>query len=139
MSGSEYGDRNVLLRSNSSASEDDLEAQPTPRSGNKGIKDLLKRLDRGFSNRRFISFNRRSFDGSRHHQLQQNSVHSHSHSDPGVSGDAGEEEMLGDFAPPEWALLLIGCLLGLATGLCVAAFNRGVSWKNLLLKKNCST
>ncbi|XP_071907664.1 chloride channel protein CLC-f-like isoform X4 [Coffea arabica] len=126
MSGSEYGDRNVLLRSNSSASEDDLEAQPTPRSGNKGIKDLLKRLDRGFSNRRFISFNRRSFDGSRHHQLQQNSVHSHSHSDPGVSGDAGEEEMLGDFAPPEWALLLIGCLLGLATGLCVAAFNRGV-------------
>ncbi|CDP13633.1 unnamed protein product [Coffea canephora] len=126
MSGSEYGDRNVLLRSNSSASEDDLEAQPTPRSGNKGIKDLLKRLDRGFSNRRFISFNRRSFDGNRHHQLQQNSVHSHSHSDPGVSGDAGEEEMLGDFAPPEWALLLIGCLLGLATGLCVAAFNRGV-------------
>ncbi|XP_027061374.2 chloride channel protein CLC-f isoform X2 [Coffea arabica] len=126
MSGSEYGDRNVLLRSNSSASEDDLEAQPTPRSGNKGIKDLLKRLDGGFSNRRFISFNRRSFDGNRHHQLQQNSVHSHSHSDPGVSGDAGDEEMLGDFAPPEWALLLIGCLLGLATGLCVAAFNRGV-------------
>ncbi|KAH9627057.1 hypothetical protein KSS87_023745 [Heliosperma pusillum] len=33
-------------------------------------------------------------------------------------------EALGD--PPEWALLLIGCLLGLATGLCVAAFNRGV-------------
>nr|XP_027061375.1 chloride channel protein CLC-f isoform X3 [Coffea arabica] len=126
MSGSEYGDRNVLLRSNSSASEDDLEAQPTPRSGNKGIKDLLKRLDGGFSNCRFISFNRRSFDGNRHHQLQQNSVHSHSHSDPGVSGDAGDEEMLGDFAPPEWALLLIGCLLGLATGLCVAAFNRGV-------------
>ncbi|KAF7085608.1 hypothetical protein CFC21_089016 [Triticum aestivum] len=36
----------------------------------------------------------------------------------------GEE--LGDGAPPEWALLLIGCLLGLATGICVAAFNRGV-------------
>lgn len=33
-------------------------------------------------------------------------------------------EALGD--PPEWALLLIGCLLGLTTGLCVAAFNRGV-------------
>lgn len=130
MSGGEYGDQNVLLRSNSSASEDDLEAQPTPRSGNKGIKDLLKRLDRGFSNRRFISFNRRSFDGIRRHQLQQNSVHSHAHSDGtsngNGSGDAGDEEMLGDFAPPEWALLLIGCLLGLATGLCVAAFNRGV-------------
>lgn len=35
--------------------------------------------------------------------------------------------MLGDGAPPEWALLLIGCLLGVATGLCVASFNRGVS------------
>lgn len=33
---------------------------------------------------------------------------------------------LADGAPPEWALLLIGCLLGLATGVCVAAFNRGV-------------
>lgn len=29
-------------------------------------------------------------------------------------------------APPEWALLLVGCLLGLATGLFVAAFNNGV-------------
>ncbi|KAI7752121.1 hypothetical protein M8C21_031645 [Ambrosia artemisiifolia] len=25
--------------------------------------------------------------------------------------------------PPEWAMLLIGCLIGVATGLCVAAFN----------------
>ncbi|KAJ3677585.1 hypothetical protein LUZ60_003309 [Juncus effusus] len=36
------------------------------------------------------------------------------------------EEELADGAPPEWALLLIGCLLGVATGICVAAFNRGV-------------
>jgi hypothetical protein len=41
--------------------------------------------------------------------------------------EAGEDDELGDGAPPEWALLLIGCLLGLATGICVAAFNRGVS------------
>jgi hypothetical protein len=40
---------------------------------------------------------------------------------------AGDDDELGDGAPPEWALLLIGCLLGLATGICVAAFNRGVS------------
>lgn len=40
---------------------------------------------------------------------------------------AGEDDELGDAAPPEWVLLLIGCLLGLATGICVAAFNRGVS------------
>ncbi|KAL3508297.1 hypothetical protein ACH5RR_027698 [Cinchona calisaya] len=113
MSGADYNDHNVLLPSNSSAPEEDLEAQPTPRNG---IQDLLKRLDRGISIRRFVSFNRRSSDGDRHHH----SAPSHSHS------DAGDDEMLGDFAPPEWALLLIGCLLGLATGLCVAAFNRWV-------------
>ncbi|KAJ4811129.1 Chloride channel protein [Rhynchospora pubera] len=49
--------------------------------------------------------------------------------DPNVNamsprGVASDE--LADGAPPEWALLLIGCLLGLATGVCVAAFNRGV-------------
>eukprot|EP00252_Welwitschia_mirabilis_P008197 TRINITY_DN19922_c0_g1_i1.p1 TRINITY_DN19922_c0_g1~~TRINITY_DN19922_c0_g1_i1.p1 ORF type:complete len:739 (+),score=142.14 TRINITY_DN19922_c0_g1_i1:507-2723(+) len=33
---------------------------------------------------------------------------------------------LGQGAPPEWALLLIGCLLGLGTGLCVALFNYAV-------------
>ncbi|GFS45236.1 chloride channel F [Actinidia rufa] len=43
----------------------------------------------------------------------------------GGGGDGGDD-FLADSAPPEWALLLIGCLLGLATGLCVAAFNRGV-------------
>lgn len=42
------------------------------------------------------------------------------------SGNFGSQDRLGEGAPPEWALLLIGCLLGLATGLCVAAFNHGV-------------
>lgn len=147
MAGGEFGDHNVLLRSNSSASEDDLEAQPTPSSGKKGIRDLLKRLDRRFnSSRRFSGFNRRSLDGAHHH----NSVPSPSYSDHGVNygysnsttnvngnlsahAHVGEADMVGDFAPPEWALLLIGCLLGLATGLCVAAFNRGVGLKILSL------
>lgn len=40
---------------------------------------------------------------------------------------------LADGGPPEWALLLIGCLLGLATGVCVAAFNRGVRFSFLCL------
>eukprot|EP00249_Psilotum_nudum_P012087 c23575_g1_i1 orf=706-2160(-) len=35
-------------------------------------------------------------------------------------------ERVSDKVPPEWALLLIGCLLGLTTGLFVVAFNRGV-------------
>ncbi|KAH0721861.1 hypothetical protein KY289_004905 [Solanum tuberosum] len=117
MSGGEYSDRNVLLRSNSSVSDGDLEGQFPHRTGNKGITDLLKRLDRGFSNRRLSSVKRSDRDQP-------------SSSDHGVSssvtGDCRDDEILGNSAPPEWALLLVGCLLGLATGLCVAGFNRGV-------------
>lgn len=120
MSGGEYSDRNVLLRSNSS-SDGDLEAQfhhKTGSSSSKGITDLLKRLDRGFSNRRSTSV-KRTDRGDQP-----------SSSDHGVSSSnhcRDDDEILGESAPPEWALLLVGCLLGVATGLCVAAFNRGVS------------
>ncbi|KAJ8542780.1 hypothetical protein K7X08_005303 [Anisodus acutangulus] len=110
---SEYGDHNVLLRSTSSASEGgDLENQSSPRrtTNSRSIKDLLKRLDRGFSGRR---------SGTDH-----NEHYSSSSSPPSPSNR--RDEILGDSAPPEWAMLLVGCLLGLATGLCVAAFNRGV-------------
>lgn len=140
----EYSDHEALISSNSPVSDGDLESQLTPRSGSKGIKDLLKRLDLSFSNRR-LSGSRRSFDGDRNKHRRSSSSSSPSRLDQAVnncsssnningnlnrsgSGNVGgDEEMLGDFAPPEWALLLIGCLLGLATGLCVAAFNRGVS------------
>lgn len=48
-----------------------------------------------------------------------------------VEGSDGEStcatDALSDGAPPEWALLLVGCLLGLTTGVCVAAFNHVVS------------
>lgn len=110
-------------------------------SGGGGIKDLLKQLDRGFSGggRRF-SFKRldrdRNIDrdhtsssaaaaGGDHHHHH----HHHDYDDSAAiadGGGGGGGDVLGDSAPPEWALLLIGCLLGLATGLCVAAFNRGV-------------
>ncbi|PHT35476.1 Chloride channel protein CLC-f [Capsicum baccatum] len=119
MSGGEYSDRNVLLRSNSS-SDGDLEAQfhhKTGSSSSKGITDLFKRLDRGFSNRRSTSV-KRTDRGDQP-----------SSSDHGVSSSnhcRDDDEILGESAPPEWALLLVGCLLGVATGLCVAAFNRGV-------------
>lgn len=118
MSGGEYSDRNVLLRSNSSASDGDLEGQFPNRTGSKSITELLKRLDRGFSSRRSLSGRR--FDRDQ----PSSSDHGVSSS---VSGNYRDDEILGDSAPPEWALLLVGCLLGLATGLCVAAFNRGVS------------
>lgn len=115
MSGGEYGDHNVLLRSTSSASEGDMESQSSPRRANtRSIKDLLKRLDRGFSGRR-------SSDRDHRHSLSPSPSNRR-----GVSSTA--DEILGDSAPPEWAMLLVGCLLGLATGLCVAGFNRGVSY-----------
>lgn len=45
---------------------------------------------------------------------------------PPQSSTSHRNDELRDSSPPEWALLLLGCLLGLATGLFVAAFNRGV-------------
>ncbi|PIA53785.1 hypothetical protein AQUCO_00900396v1 [Aquilegia coerulea] len=88
--------RTNIKRSNSLASELDLEAH---RVMKKGIKDHLKKLDPEISGRQFSN---------------------HSNKDPLFYDTPAES------SPPEWALLLIGCLLGLATGIFVAAFNRGV-------------
>ncbi|KAK8318084.1 hypothetical protein V6Z12_A13G151800 [Gossypium hirsutum] len=144
--GGEYSDQRHLLRSNSHKDEQhdkeenpgDLESQVTyHNSNNAGFNDLVKYLGRGFSARR-LSFKRLDRDGDRgrersspssldhhhhphhhHHHHQQHQGHYHSY-----VGDAADP--LGDSAPPEWALLLIGCLLGVASGLFVAAFNGGV-------------
>ncbi|KAJ6800479.1 chloride channel protein CLC-f [Iris pallida] len=111
MSGSEpfhSTDHKSLLHS----TNPDLEAQPTSSTSvvakKNGIGDLLRHLDRGLSGRRL---SRRQLDRG---------------GSPHSSADGRSHDALADGAPPEWALLLIGCLLGLATGLCVAAFNRGV-------------
>lgn len=139
-SGGEYNDRAILLRSNSSGSECDLErggGQSPNRNNNTSNKggfasDLLKRLDRGLtgSGRRLSVKLRPDRD---HHRLSSSSPSSPSPSDqaPVTANAADGEDFLGDSAPPEWALLLIGCLLGVATGLCVASFNRGVSFEVL--------
>ncbi|KAL2467010.1 Chloride channel protein CLC-f [Abeliophyllum distichum] len=88
--------------------------------------DLLKRLDRGLSGsgRRLRVKLWPDRDGRRlsssYSQLSHRSVSSND------GGGGGSNDILGESAPPEWALLLIGCLLGVATGLCVATFNRGV-------------
>ncbi|KAL2455128.1 Chloride channel protein CLC-f [Abeliophyllum distichum] len=135
-SGGDCSDRDLLLRSNISAPDGDLEAGgalSTPKHGNisnnKGgvASDLLKRLDRGLSaSGRRLSVKLRSDRDP--HRLSSSSPSSTLHSDHGVNSNAGGggDDFLGDSAPPEWALLLIGCLLGVATGLCVASFNRGV-------------
>ncbi|XP_073025905.1 chloride channel protein CLC-f-like isoform X4 [Primulina eburnea] len=130
--GGQLEDRS-LLRSYSSASDGDLErggSQSPPRrnigSNNKGClpSDLLKRLDRGLSGSGSrLSVNLRS-ERDHHRHPSPASPTSSNHF---VSADADSgDNSLGNSAPPEWALLLIGCLLGVATGLCVAAFNRGV-------------
>ncbi|PUZ52057.1 hypothetical protein GQ55_6G240100 [Panicum hallii var. hallii] len=93
-------------------SSSDPDSPATPRRSR--MRDLLRNLDRRLSNRS------RGGEGA--------AAAGHSGGEAGASPRRGEEDSdeLGDGAPPEWALLLVGCLLGLATGICVAAFNRGV-------------
>ncbi|PKA51354.1 Chloride channel protein CLC-f [Apostasia shenzhenica] len=110
----EFDDRKELLRSAPSGSDPDLEAQtsklPSPlelsaRKSGKGIVSVLRQLSGRQLSRR------------QSYRVGSPSVRE--------GGDPPCDE-LGDGAPPEWALLLISCLLGVVTGICVAAFNRGV-------------
>lgn len=125
----EYSDQRHLLRSNSRKDEDDdddndydddLESQMS-NNHNNAFTDLFKHLDRGFSARR-ISFKR--LDRDRDRSSPSSIDHHHNHH--AYVMDAADA--LGDSAPPEWALLLISCLLGVASGLFVAAFNKGVGF-----------
>jgi hypothetical protein len=122
-------DRASLLRSHPAAAASSSLSCPSPRASAShrhadveaadeasprrvgGVRGLLRHLDRRVASRG--SARRHQPDRAPEQPSQQQRER------------AGEE--LGDGAPPEWALLLIGCLLGLATGICVAAFNRGVS------------
>ncbi|CAN6280165.1 unnamed protein product [Urochloa humidicola] len=90
-----------------------------------GVRGLLRHLERRMSARGSGSWRRQ------HQHYQQLDSPAAAEQPPQRQREraeaAGEDDdELGDGAPPEWALLLIGCLLGLATGICVAAFNRGV-------------
>ncbi|KAL8215666.1 hypothetical protein R6Q57_022503 [Mikania cordata] len=122
MSEGDHSDNAVQLRSNSSSSDRDLECQVSPAKSsarsNTSIKDLWNKVDRAFSDIH-LSIKRRS---------PRARWPDRDHLSPGriVGNGGGDDEILGDGAPPEWALLLVGCLLGVATGLCVAAFNRVV-------------
>ncbi|KAL6912221.1 hypothetical protein ACP4OV_001026 [Aristida adscensionis] len=91
-----------------------------------GVRGLLRHLDRRMSAR---GSGRRSHQQQQHYQYQQLDRPAAAAAEQPTQQQrdrAAAEDELGDGAPPEWALLLIGCLLGLATGICVAAFNRGV-------------
>lgn len=133
--GGEYSDQNRLLNSansNNYDEENELEAQDGRSSslnrsasssrggGGGGFRDLLKHLDRGFSGRRHSLKRPEIRDNSNRNTIVDNH-HQLNHLNASDAND-----VLGDSAPPEWALLLLGCLLGLATGLFVAAFNRWV-------------
>ncbi|GJZ81133.1 hypothetical protein Tco_0646127 [Tanacetum coccineum] len=113
-------DHTVLLRSTSSDNKDPESQISSPKlssSGRISKSSIWNRLDRAFSGKR-LSIKKRSPRGVR--WTERDRVLSPR------NGGGGEDEVLADGAPPEWALLLISCLLGLATGLCVAAFNRGL-------------
>ncbi|KAI3789272.1 hypothetical protein L2E82_02064 [Cichorium intybus] len=104
MSGGDHSDHAILLWSNSSSSDKDLEGQVSSAKSSgrstKSIKDLWNRLDRAFSGRR-LSIKRRSPRARRSVRI---------HISPRrvlENGDgAGDDEILGDGAPPEWALPL---------------------------------
>ena len=126
-------------------------------SGKRGvILDMFHHLNRGgsFSGRR-LSYKRHDMDNhaatfsptslnivgrartasssssssssDRHNNFNSYPLHAPTGSDTEI------DENVDDTAAPEWALLLIACLLGLATGLCVAAFNMGVCFSHLLI------
>ncbi|WCJ32529.1 Chloride channel protein CLC-f [Euphorbia peplus] len=139
----EFSDQNHLLRSTDDFVSRDLEVQipsstiaatTTTSSPGKAaaFKDLLlKHLDRGLSGRRLSTSSRRdsprhSLSNSRNQNQNQNHRNAREGRRGGEDGDEDDDDVLADTAPPEWVLLLLGCLLGLASGLCVAAFNKGV-------------
>ncbi|RZC16126.1 chloride channel protein CLC-f-like isoform X1 [Glycine soja] len=110
------------------ASEDDVEVRGSElalavvngssgnNNNNRGFRDLLR-----------LSGHRHSFkhidkEGDRDRDRDRRDQNRHLHD---VDLDSSVD-VLGDSAPPEWALLLFGCLIGLTTGLFVALFNKGV-------------
>lgn len=100
----------------SPVSNADLES-PSLSPRRKGISDFIRQIDRRLSGRRLSKLvSSGSTTGSLSPMYR-------------YSSGEGSPDALGEGAPPEWALLLIGCLLGLATGICVAAFNGGVSFE----------
>ncbi|KAL5802056.1 hypothetical protein ACOSQ4_030361 [Xanthoceras sorbifolium] len=132
------GDERHALRSNPEDDDHDLEADPPTRNtpvasattattpSSSTFKDIFKQFDRGFSGRRH-SFRDRDRDRERDRELSHSLSNLHSSSSSAVDHHYDDgRDVLGDSAPPEWALLLIGCLIGLASGLCVAFFNKGV-------------
>ncbi|CAK7323904.1 unnamed protein product [Dovyalis caffra] len=150
----EYSDQKHLLKSNSSKSQqhndedgddeevdnNDLEAAQggTNRSsssnnsrGGAGHKSSIKDLIRGLSGRRPSSLNNNHHHDHTDYDDHTSSISDHNHRNRNYrhrinNHHDDNDDVLEDDATPEWALLLIGCLLGLASGLCVAAFNYGV-------------
>ncbi|KAF3511923.1 hypothetical protein F2Q69_00010154, partial [Brassica cretica] len=144
----EYNEDRHLLRSTdgdevvNGRGEGDLDVEsqsPAIRNSTGGVRNLFKHLDRRFSlSGRRLSFKRLDnirFDRSHHHPSSSSPLSAAGEGD-GVDDrdylnddeygfDEGND-VLGDSAPPEWALLLIGCLIGVAAGICVAGFNKGV-------------
>lgn len=132
--GDEYQESDRLLRSSDTSSENaeqedernSEQAQP-PQSAAHSDAEIKHSDDRGFSySARRLTVNRlESRDKDR-------VVLSTLDPPPPPATFHHQNNELRDSSPPEWALLLLGCLLGLATGLFVAAFNSGVFISSLI-------
>ncbi|KAL2335840.1 hypothetical protein Fmac_010286 [Flemingia macrophylla] len=116
-------------------SEDDVEARGSELAvvtgsgnggggSNKGLRDLLRLSGNRHSFKRIDKEEDRDRDRDRNRDRERDRRDQNRHHHD-VDLDSSVD-VLGDSAPPEWALLLIGCLIGLTTGLFVAFFNKGV-------------
>ncbi|CDY42374.1 BnaA08g00400D [Brassica napus] len=130
-SGGEYNEDRHLLRSTdgdevvNGRGEGDLDVEsqsPAIRNSTGGVRNLLKHLDRRFS----LSGRRLSFKRLENIRVDRSHHHPSSSSPLSAAGEEDGVDDRDDDAPPEWALLLIGCLIGVAAGICVAGFNKGV-------------
>lgn len=118
-------------------SEDDVEARGSElvvvtgsgnggSGSNKGLRDLLRLSGNRHSFKRIDKEEDRDRDRDRDRNRDRDrDRRDHNRHLHDVDLDSSVD-VLGDSAPPEWALLLIGCLIGLTTGLFVAFFNKGV-------------
>ncbi|KAK7259852.1 hypothetical protein RIF29_25467 [Crotalaria pallida] len=128
-------DQNRLLGSSEDAKHD-VEAQSSDHAGvngggsGRGFRDLLRLSGHRHSFKRLEKDGDRERERERERDRRDRSSYNHnSHSHLDLHDDVDDDDsgdVLGESAPPEWALLLLGCILGLATGLFVAAFNKGV-------------
>ncbi|XP_006651454.2 chloride channel protein CLC-f-like [Oryza brachyantha] len=102
------------------AQQSDLEPLPSAADSDSPSTPRRRRV------RELLRLSSRGRHQHHHHAAEDGAAASPRGGYPESARGQEDSDELGDGAPPEWALLLVGCLLRLATGVCVAEFNHGV-------------